>query len=295
MSYASVKNLGSKDPKNVEIIWWDDFDDWFRTVEDEHGNEFVCFPKMYRRIDKIQDGQITDFTMSFTKEDENFEPYSVFVRPDGSEMPYVLIGKYLSGGYDVCESKKKYPVWQTIGNARDHARALGKGYQLYDWQFQKLFQDLALVAAETVDFQNGSETIAEYLGVHQLDWGCWVDGVAADNGKWLIASDPAYYISHPTEQSEGYKAVYTCQDQTGVVMTLGFNEQNPFFNYPVKTEYNNAYRSNTYYCDMYHHAYGNRPVYSDVGRAYSNSGLFYCDVDINWVSTGGVRICYRPL
>ena len=293
---ASVSGLGNSSYTNQVYTKTDNFPTSFEEVTDDLGNVFIKIPTMYRKVDTVTDNQITKFTLSTTKIDDTYEPYSVFVKPNGEVMPYVLIGKYINNSSTSMvsvETTARADV--TIGNARNWAREIGTGYQIYDWQFQKLFVDLALLVSQKVNFQDGSVAISEYLGIKNINIGCWVDGVSRASSTWCIAYDPTKYVDSATSSTTGYTAVsYTAPTSSSVNITkLGYDENNPFFNYPNAAASNSSY--NTYYCDGYWYSSGNHPVYSTVGDAYADNGLWRCNTSIVWSNAYGARLCYRPL
>ena len=291
---TKITGLGNSSPTSQAYIVDDNFPTSFEEVTDEFGNIFIKIPTMYRKVETTSSNQITSFTISTGKYDDTYEPYSVFVRPNGTVMDYVLIGKYTMSSTTVANSTAASSTNFMIGDARALCQSRGTGYQQYDWQFQKLFVDLCLAISKKVNFNSGTE-ITNYLGVYDLSRYVWIDGVSRDSSTWCIAYDPTKYVDSATSSSDGYTAVsYTAPTTSALCITkLGYDENNPFFNYPNAGVSNSSY--NTYYCDGYWYASGNRPVYSYVGGAAAYTGLWSCGTNSDWSYANGARLCYRPL
>lgn len=290
---ARVTNLGNSSPTSQVYTKDDNFPTSFEEVTDSLGNIFIKIPTMYRKVDTVTDGQITAFTMSTAKVDDTYVPYSVFVKPNGEIMPYVLIGKYTMSSTTIANSTAASTTSFMIGDARALCQSRGTGYQQYDWQFQKLFVDLCLVIGQKVDFNSGT-TIKNYLGVYDLDRYIWIDGISRDETTWCIAYDPDKYVNSATSSTDGYvSAGYSAPTTSGVRITkLGYDENNPFFNYP-NTASVSSYTA--YYCDAYFYSGGNHSVYSNVGNTPASNGLWYCASHYGWSYAYGARLCYRPL
>ena len=182
-----------------------------------------------------------------------------------------------------------------MATARPLAQAKGTGYQLYDWQMQRLFQDLSLCYKKTVNVNQNP-----LLGIYHLDRGIWIDGIARVNSKWLCAYDPSKYVNSPyytnaNDHTDGYSQVgYDAPTGSNkTIKKLGYDANNPFFNYPSELTDESGYA--TYYCDGYYYASGNYPVYSYVSYSLANAGLFYCNTSDDWSYANGVRLCYRPI
>lgn len=292
----TVSGLGAENPTTVTFTEEGATFDWSFPEVTVDGNIFIKIPTMYRKVNTVVDNQITSFSLSDTKADNTYEPYPCFLDSDGTTvLDYVLIGKYCSSSTSVMNSVNATKANQTLAAGRTNARALGTGYQLYDWQIQKLFVDLAMMKAKTVNFQNGSATISEYLGVAHLDQGIWIDGIYHDSAVWYSALNPANYVSNPSGVPTGYSALsYTAPAGNGTeVKALGYDSNHPFLNYPSSEVSNSSY--NTYYCDGYHYSSGSHPVISNVGNAYAFSGIWYCYGRSDWSSPYGVRLCFKPI
>lgn len=292
----TVSGLGNSDPTSVVFTEEGAAFDWNFPEVTVDGNIFIKIPTMYRKVNTVVNDQITSFSLSDTKADNTYEPYPCFLDSDGTTvLDYVLIGKYCSSSTSVMNSVNATPATQSLSSGRTNARALGTGYQLYDWQFQKLFVDLAMIKAKTVNFQNGSSTISEYLGIAHMDQAVWVDGIYHDSAVWYAALNPSNYVSSPSSSQTGYSALsYSAPTDNGYeIKALGYDSNNPFVNYPSAVVSNSSY--NTYYCDGYYYSSSSHPVFSYVGLAYALYGLWFCYGDYGWSYAFGVRLCYKPL
>ena len=292
----TVSGLGAEDPTTVTFTEEGATFDWNFPEVTVDGNIFIKIPTMYRKVNTVVDNQITSFSLSDTKADNTYEPYPCFLDSDGTTvLDYVLIGKYCSSSTSVMNSVNATKANQTLATGRTNARALGTGYQLYDWQIQKLFVDLALLKSKKVNFQDGSATISEYLGIAHLDQATWVDGIYHNDTTWYAALNPDNYASNPSSSQTGYFALsYAAPTGSGTeVKALGYDSNHPFVNYPSSEVSNSSY--NTYYCDGYYYSSGSRPVYSNVGYALAYSGLWRCNGYFAWSDSCGVRLCFKPL
>ena len=293
---ATVTGLGNEDPSTVIFTVDNDFTPQGIGIKEVtfNGDTFVKFPIMYRKINTVVDNQITSFTMSNVKVDNTYEPYSCFVAPDNSILPYVLIGKYCYSSTSAASSTTSDTAVLTIDNARALAQARGTGYQQYDWQIQKLFVDLCLLISQTVNFNSG-QGVQNYLGVYNLVNYIWVDGWTGTGSQWVIATNPANYINEPTSSSTGYTALsYAQPTASNEIMKLGYDSGNAFANFPSATTSNGSY--DTYYCDYYYsYESGSHPIVSLVGHTSANVGLWYCPVYLAWTRTNCARLCYRPI
>ena len=290
----TVDGLGSENPSSVTFTEEGEFDWDFAEVTDANNNIFIQIPTMYRKINTITDAQITSFTLSDKKIDATYEPYPCFV--DGANvLPYVLIGKYCCSSTSVANSVNANYATQTLQVGRTNARALGTGYQLYDWQFQKLFVDLAMCHKKNVNFNSG-QTINEYLGIAHLAYDIWVDGFYHNNETWYAALDPSDYVSNPgTHPPTGYTTIgFTAPTSNSqCIKKLGYDANDPFFNQP--SELTGATSYTVYYCDRYNYSAGSLPVYSRVGFSDARYGLWYCYATNVWSYGFGVRLCKKPL
>lgn len=302
-SGGTITGLGSQSTGNVTFVISQDFADFLDDIvngdydeTDAYNNVFVKIPTVYRKVQTIEDGQITAIALSLTKLDDDYKPYPCFIKPDGvTVMPYVMIGKYCFTSSSEASSVSGTPVSLNMATARQLAQAKGTGYQLYDWQMQRLFQDLSLCYKKTVNVNQNP-----LLGIYHLDIGILVDGIARVNSKWLCAYDPSKYVNSPyytnaNDHTDGYSQIgYDAPTGSNkTIKKLGYDANNPFFNYPSELTGESGYA--TYYCDGYWYASGNYPIRSDVSISSAAYGLFYCISNNGWSDARCVRLCYRPI
>ena len=219
-------------------------------------------------------------------------------------------GPGMSGGWQCwprCSSAGRFCAsWsttfaQTISTGRTNARALGSGYQLYDWQIQKLFQDLVCCYLRKINTNDGTG-FSSMLGIEHMADSWWVDGVAGDMSSatgtsWYFSYKPSAYINEPSSSTTDYinGAGYLGPNNTSRqnIQALGYTTSHPFFNYPKTVTGSATYT--TYYCDGFVASSGNHPVYCFVGYASADYGVFFCNTSYAWTYSAGVRLCYRPL
>ena len=298
---ATVINLGTKNPDDVSFVKSFNFPTSWEEVS--IGTDvFIKLPKTYRKINLVEQNQITSFTISNMKLDDNYKIYPCFIDENGNELDYVLVGKYLSKSSDTCNSVALGdPVEQQISNGRAKARAKGMGYQLMDWRIQKLWQDLLICAMETIDTNHGAGIEVDKLGIYWGEYWQFVDGVGGvdyQSKPWVYSNFPSKYIDNPTSESDGYViTTYVSPESTAVpIKCLGYetSEGAEFFNYPtITSEYGG---DDTYYCDWYDVPFaGDGPVLSIVGsKKQGGSGAFNVFIYL-WDEPVCVRLCYRPV
>ena len=298
-THCIVSGLGSESLSSVTFIKSGNFTKAGLGIEEVtfNGDTFIKIPTLYRKVNTVTNNQITSFTISNTQEDNDFHPYSVFVDESGNTLDYVLMGKYWNtNSSSMVSVQETNIVFMSISSARTNARNRGAGYLQYDWQFQKLWQDLIICFKETVDTNNATTGWTyDELGIFWGTNGCWVDGVSGNTGEWIFSDKPSTYIDRPTSSSSGYKtASYSGPTTTSLeISKLGYDNSNEFFNYPNDVTNNDQY--NTYYCDAFVYQSGGRPISSFVGYNTAGSGAFSCYVFSGWSGTNLVRLCYRPL
>lgn len=296
--YMTISGLGNSSPTaQTYVSSGATFPTSFEEVTKD-GDIFIKIPTMYRKVNTVSSNQITSFTISNVKEDDSYYPYPCFVRPDGSVMDYILIGKYMISSSSTANSVNASKVTLTPAQGIALCKNKGAGYYPYDVWTQKLFQDLELAIGKKVNYQDGSAAITvSKIGLNHLDNDHWVLGVIGSSGSWYACYDPDKYQALEATDSpipQDYVQIGYAQPTTGnEIQKLGYDESNPFFNYPTAVVSNSNY--NTYYCDYYGYSSGNHPVYSFVGDSYAFSGLWRCDANNKWSYTLGVRLCFRPL
>lgn len=289
---ASVSNLGAQDPNTVVFNTPADSVPKPWSEVEFNGDVFIKFPKMYKKIVTVTDNQITAFEIANAKLDDDYKLYPCFIDESGNELDYILVGKYLYG-YNPTSGAIS-PV--TLSRGREVAKTKGIGYQLMDWRIQRLWQDLLICAMKTVNTNSKPGTTTDTLG---LNWGPndqWIDGFCCIDTSWMYSNSPSKYIDSPTASSDGYFAIsgYAAPiADRKPIKKLGYDSNQPFFNYPSDVvNWSDDY--NTYYCDQFMHSKTNRPIFTVVG-SFAYSGAFCCQVDYNWESTIGARLCYRPI
>lgn len=297
---CTVNNLGASSPSTITFSKDVGFTVQGLGIEEvtKNGDTFIKIPTMYRKVNSASSNQITSFTIANAKIDNDYQPYSCFVAEDGSLLDYVLIGKYWNTSSNGCVSTTASTASSmTLATGRNYAQARGIGYQLFDWQMQKLWQDLIICLKMTVNTNSGTAWTYDELGIYWTAQYGWIDGVMGSSGTWKLCNKPSKYVSLSTTSdtipSDYVSAGYSQPTTTNEISKLGYDTNNPFFNYPSAVVSNSSY--NTYYCDGYYYSSGNRPVRSVVGDASANYGAFYCLANLGWTGTFGVRLCYRPI
>ena len=280
---CTVSGLGSSSPSSVTFTN-NTITNWTPEVVTKDNRSFVKFPTFYRKVNAVSSSQITSFSIANYKVDNDYQPYSCFVKEDGETvMDYVLVAVDF------------FSTSSTIADGRTTAQSYGTGYQLYDWQIHKLFQDLAICKLGTIDTNNGSG-IASLLGINWGSTSTWIDGICsnASNDYWTFSYKPSKYVDSPTTSTDGYQVVnYERPTSNGDIQKLGYDTSNPFVNYTSAVVSNSSY--NTYYCDSYGYASGSHPVICGIGNTQVHRGVFHCDMSYNWSGSNGARLCYRPI
>ncbi len=297
---ASASNLGAEDPTAVV----------FNTPADNvpkpwsevefNGDVFIKFPKMYRKIVTITDSQITAFEIANKKIDSDYKLYPCFIDENGSELDYILMGKYETKSDTTCNSVETGSVVpQTISNGREKAKSRGAGYQIMDWRIQRLWQDLVICVAKKIKINNGypSGLPIDAIGIH-WDGNQWIDGFCCNNATWLYSNTPSKYVDAPTVNTESYSEIsgYAASASgSKSIKKLGYDSTQPFFNYPSEAITGSTFT--TYYCDAFarYNMTKNNPISTNVSNAIAGVGAFRCDGYFDWSNTSNVRLCYRPI
>ena len=291
----TVTGLGASDPTTVTFTTEGTFD-WNFTEETINGNVFIKIPTMYRKVNTVTDGQITSFSISNAKVESNYQPYPCFLDTDGTTiLPYVLIGKYCMSSSSVANSVNATPVTQTLTNGRTNAQALGTGYQLYDWQLQKLFVDLALMKSQKVNFNDGSG-VPDYMGISHLAYYMFVDGVYRNYSNWYICYNPLNYTNYSSSIPTGYEVLSytTVAGRNSLnVKKLGYDNSHPFANFVSGTYGDTSY--STYYCNLSATGNSDNPLGTRVGNTAATNGLWSNFNDNFWNGAVSLRLCYRPI
>lgn len=293
---ATVSKVGSQNPSDVVFNVDPDFTVAGLGIEEVtfNGDTFIKIPTLYRKVNTVVDNQITSFTISTAAIDNTYQPYSVFVDENGNLLDYVLIGKYWnSSSSNMISQSQSGAVYMTIGNARTFAQARGAGYQQYDWQFQKLWQDLIVVFKRTYNTNAGTAWTYDEMGIYWGQSSFWIDGICHNSAVIAVSDKPSKYVDRATVSTDGYFGVsYNLPTMNGNITKLGYGSAHPFVNYPSAAS-GSSYTS--YYCDAYYYGSGSHPVGSRVGRANAVNGAFFCLALNDWSTSYSVRLCYRPL
>lgn len=299
-----VAGLGSENPNNVTFTHDGEMPIFEEvTIND---NVFIKIPKIYRKILSHLNGQITSFEIANYKKDNDFLPYPCFRKEDWcSEMGYILIGKYLANTGVMNSINVSSGDW-FINEARTNARALGTGYQLYDWQMQKLWQDLIICKKNTIDTNNGSGIGTDDYDDFGIYWGIestrvWVDGVIGKGSKWYISYKPSEYLNYDDNFLNLYSEISydrsTNDVTTACIQKLGYDYSNQFFNYTSYVYDYQAYNFNKYYCDRYYYStYDATPIVTIINSYVSAAaGAFNCMAVNQNILENKARLCYRPI
>lgn len=294
---CTINNLGSSSPVNVTF----NHEGTMPTFEEVtfKGDAFIKIPTMYGKVNTVVDNQITSFTIADGRIDDSYLPFPVFVKEDGiSVMSYVLMGKYLSNSSNSVQSvPNTNPIGLQIGEARTIVRTRGIGYQLYDWMFQRLWQYLIITKMNTIDTNNGSGLNPDAFGIYWGNAGVWIDGLCHNSGVLAASYKPSKYVNEATTSTDGYVSIsYNISPNTAqdlCITKLGYDENNPFVNYPISFVINSSF--DTYYCDNFYVSNGSHPIRSGVGYNGAVSGAFRFGGNSIWIDTGLIRLCYRPV
>lgn len=176
-----------------------------KEVMDKFGNVFIRVPKFYTKITKNTNGTYKH-QISGCRYD-GF--WTLFVDGKGNELDYVLIGKY-EGSYDSTNSRMMSKSGQTVKvsitlpNYRTACKAVGAGYQQYDFLIDAIIKELFMIEFATTNsqsimqgFTNGENTAAlitghtdniktpsgSYNNNHDLETDPWTDATCNTDGK----------------------------------------------------------------------------------------------------------------
>lgn len=296
----------------------------FETVVQD-GNTMIKIPTFYKRFDTISNNQITAFSMSKTKVNDDFIPYPCFVKQDGSGavMDYILISKGKATGTSskaTCVSGSAPLVYVTRPQMRTAARANGAGWQQFDWMVLQLLRDLFCVVFATTNSQliftgrTNASNAATVGGTWNISTPCgwntttmqnrffgiedvfgnvneWCDGVTFDESTIYSTTDYNKFADTTNNMvNSGSRAT-----SSGYTSALTYNAAQPFLNYPSAASGGEA----QYYCD--YELYDRFGAVLYVGGRWSRgagAGL-WCSVggydESDSKLTLGGRLVYRPL
>lgn len=296
----------------------------FETVVQD-GNTMIKIPTFYKRFDTISNNQITAFSMSKTKVNDDFVPYPCFVKQDGSGtvMDYILISKGKATGSSskaTCVSGSAPLVKVTRAQMRTAARANGTGWQQFDWMVLQLLRDLFCVVFATTNSQliftgrTSASNAATVGGTWNISTPCgwntttkqnrffgiedvfgnvydWCDGVTFSGAT--IYSTTNY--NHFTETTSNMVNSGSRATSSGYISALTYNAAQPFLNYPSASSGSET----QYYCD--YEWYDSSGVVLDVGGNWGSGVLagLWCSRGSNGASYAssnvGGRLVYRPV
>lgn len=336
-----VSGLGNSDPtltrtfdnvgKNFMINMntgeiFTDFDKEFNfetVVQD--GNTMIKIPTFYKRFDTITNGQITAFSISKSKVNDDFVPYPCFVKQDGSGavMDYILVSKGKATGTAskaTCVSGSAPLVNVTRAQMRTAARANGAGWQQFDWMVLQLLRDLFCVVFATTNSQTifigrtNASNAATVGGTWNISTPCgwntttkqnrffgiedvfgnvfdWCDGVTFDDATIYSTVDYNNFTDSTSNMvNSGSRAT-----SGEFISALTYNTAQPFLNYPSEASGDMT----QYYCDYQGYnpsgvvlRVGGRWNYGELAGLWCSSGT---DVASRSDSYIGGRLVYRPV
>ena len=296
----------------------------FETVVQD-GNTMIKIPAFYKRFDTITNGQITAFSISKTKVNDDFVPYPCFVKQDGSGdiMDYILVSKGKATGTSskaTCVSGSSPLVNVTRAQMRTAARANGAGWQQFDWMVLQLLRDLFCVVFATTDSQliftgrTNASAAATVGGTWNISTPCgwntttmqnrffgiedvfgnvndWCDGVTFSSSSIYSTVD----YNHFTDSTNNMVNSGSRATSGDFISALTYNAAQPFLNYPSAASGGET----QYYCD--YEWYNSSGVVLSVGGGWgygANAGLWYSNGG-NYASVSvpdiGGRLVYRPI
>lgn len=305
-----------------------DFDDIF-TFEDVelNGNMMVKIPKFYKRFDTITDNQITAFSISNSKVNEDFQVYPCFLDESGNELDCIYISKGKATGSSslaTCVKGSTPLVKVTREQARVAAKNNGNGWQQLDWSILQLIRDLFCIVFATTNSQTifegrtGVSTSCEdaatvgntwdiatpcgwstttmqnkFFGIEDIFGNVldWCDGVTFSDTSIYITDKPSLY----SDTTTGMTKIGTRPTSSSYIKTLSYNSTQPFFNYCSAT----GGSSSTYFGDYC--SYSSSGVVLLVGGRWSygsKAGLWCLNGDCSAsdsISSFGARLAKRPI
>ena len=289
---CTVANLGSQNPTSVTFT----HEGTMPTFEEITFNSdiFIKIPTMYRKVNTVVDNQITSYTISNNKTDDEYKPYPCFLKEDGiTIMPYILIGKYFSSSSTTCNSIQTSATSNYSENGRANAVAKGEGYQLYDWMMHKLWQDLITCKMNNININSGTGINIDSLGLYWSSYEAYIDGISHFPDFVAFSYKPTAYIDNPRWNAPNYNSdIYAISQNSGVIKNLGYNSDHPFVNYPTSVQKSSE---NIYYCDVYTSSTDTSPIISTIGGKSKNYGAFFVNAASGWRVKHYIRLCYRPI
>ena len=297
----------------------------FETVV-QNGNTMIKIPTFYKRFDTISNNQITAFSISKSKVNDDFVPYPCFVKQDGSGavMDYILVSKGKATGTSskaTCVSGSSPLTGVTRAQMRTAARANGAGWQQFDWMVLQLLRDLFCVVFATTNAQqifkgrtntSGAATVGgtwnistpcgynkttkqnRFFGIEDVfgNVNDWCDGVTFSGATVYSTTD----YNHFTDTTSNMVNSGSRATSNGYITALTYNAAQPFLNYPREAAPGDG---NQYYCD-YESYYSSGNVLFVGGRWSNdaNAGLWcsFGNFGDSYTNAGvGGRLVYRPI
>lgn len=321
-------NIGKYFMENIntgEIMTGFDTEFNFETVVQD-GNTMIKIPTFYKRFDTINNNQITAFSISKSKVNDDFVPYPCFVKQDGSGtvMDYILVSKGKATGTAskaTCVSGESPLANLTRAQMRTAARANGRGWQQFDWMVLQLLRDLFCVVFATTDAQSifkgrtnasGTATVGgtwnmstpcgynkttqqnRFFGIEDVfgNVNDWCDGITFSGSTIYSTTDYNHFAETTSNMvNSGSRAA-----SNGYITALTYNTAQPFLNYPREVA---PEGEKQYYCDRSNY-YSSGTVLGVGGRwsDVSNAGLWcsYGNFGNSYSNAGyGGRLVYRPI
>lgn len=301
-----------------------------KDVTDTYGNKFVEIPKFYISKSVDANGNFTYKISKYKKDNSYYLPYS-FQKEDGTELPYVWIGKYTANlNGTKLESKAGKPsftgnpIYMFRTYATNNNVGSVQGYQLLDIHAIDIIQALFYVEFATLDSQSimkgvtsfgaaqssgttdlvttasGSKTSnttgtysMKYRGIENIYGNLmqYIDGINIKNYIAYVSTKPSTYQSNIF--AGDYKPLgYTNASTSGYVTKMGYDINNPFIQLPISVGTDN-------YKDYYYTATSNRIALFGGSWDYADkAGISYwylLDDSETAYADYGSRLVKKPL
>lgn len=184
--------------KEASIIT-SDFDNCYpwsemKEITDDLGNVFIRIPKFYTKITKNDNG-----TYKHQISGCRYDGFgTLFVDGKGNEIDYVLVGKY-EGSYDSTNSRmmsksgETVKVNITLPAYRTACKAVGEGYQQYDFLIDAILKELFMIEFATTNSQsvmrgftdsNSAALITGHTDKVKTPSGSWNNNHDLDEDPW---------------------------------------------------------------------------------------------------------------
>lgn len=304
---------------------WSDIEEF----TDAYDNVFVKIPKFYTKITASGNGTYKH-QISGCKY-EGFK--TLFVDGKGNELDYILVGKY-EGSYNSTNSRMMSKSGQTVKvnitlpDYRTACKAVGDGYQQYDFLIDAIIKELFMIEFATTNSQSimmgytnssnaaalntghtdnvstssGSEIsntdgkhACKYRGIENPFGNVWkwCDGINFNNEKIYVCENPSEYA--PDKYTSPYIYMGDRVMKNGHAKTITPFVKNPLLGYTTAVGGSNS----TYYCDYYYQSTaGTVLVCGGTWSDDSYAGLWYWlggTVSSDARASFGGRLCYKPL